>query len=211
LPKGRVDLLKVAVDHFRKIDLVLSGVIDVIGDMNLRYRPANFEGFVRIIINQQLSETVASTIFRRLQNLVQSRQITPEALLSSDPALLKECGLSYRKIEYILGLATYFADDPNFISKLKKMEGDEVLSTLMSIRGIGVWSANIFRMFYLKDLDVFPYGDVSLEKAINLLYGGKFENKKFNPEQLVSSWSPYKSIASLYLWKWLDQGQPNIS
>ena len=211
MPKGRVDLLIVAVDHFRKTDPVLARVIDVIGDINLRYRPVNFEAFVRIIINQQLSNMAASTIFGRLQNLVESRRITPESVLSSDLVSLKECGLSRAKIQYILGLATHFINDPNFISKLRKMKGDEVLAALMSIRGIGVWSANIFRMFYLKDLDVFPYGDVSLKKAITLLYGVEFESKGLAAEQLVFSWSPYRSIASLYLWKWMDQGKPKNS
>lgn len=204
-------MLVQAQKHFKLVDPVLSSVADVLGEIDIRYRPANFEAFVRIIVNQQLSNKAANTIFGRIREFSFNKRLTPEILNQIGCKQLKECGLSKSKIEYILGLASHFMENPNYLSQLKMMNEDEVVKSLTSLRGIGIWSSNIFRLFNLRQQDIFPYGDVSLEKAIYLLYGIKMDKKYRGADELIALWSPYKSIASLYLWEWLDQGQPELS
>ena len=203
-------MLEKAKRHFRDVDPVLGSVVDIIGNIKLRYRPANFESFVRIIVNQQLSNRAAKTIFLRIKTLASPKRVTPESLEKIGYEKLKGCGLSKGKTEYVLDLAGTFKKNPGYITKLKKMDTDEVLESLTSHRGIGIWSADIFRLFNFRQHDVFPQGDASLEKAISLLYGINIDKKYSGIEDLICLWSPYKSFASLYLWEWLDQGQPEL-
>jgi len=204
------NMLEVAQNHLRKVDPIMGSVVEVVGDISLRYRPANFEAFVRIIVNQQLSDKAAGTIFNRIRKLFVNGRISPKKLLELDASQVKSTGLSNAKLTYILEIARHFIEKPNFIKQLRKMDDDRALDVLISLKGIGIWSANIFRMFHLRHADVFPYGDVSLERSILLLYGIEIDRKHRGAEDLISLWAPFRSVASIYLWEWLDQGQPNI-
>ena len=204
-------MLLEAQSYLKGVDPILGSVVDVIGDIKLKGRPANFDAFVRIIVSQQLSNKSANTIFKRVKALFPRKRITPEFLLHLGFDRLKGCGLSKSKTEYVLGLAEHFIKIPNEVSRIRRMEDVDALKTLTSLRGIGTWSASIFLLFNLKKPDIFPYGDVSLEKAISLLYGVKPKKKYTEVEGIISLWSPYRSLASLYLWEWIDRGQPELS
>lgn len=203
--QGKQILLK-ARKHFEIVDPILGKVTKIIGEFELEYKPASFEALVRIIVNQQLSGKAADTIFTRLIQSLPNNNLTPEILLDVGFEKLKRCGLSTAKIGYILGLANYFAESPGFIKELEKMSYNDAFNKLTSFKGFGAWSANIFCMNYLKCFDVFPHGDVSLERAVKLLYG----SDKETTVKRIASWSPYRSIASVYLWRWLDGGQPKV-
>ena len=132
---------------------------------------ANFESLIRIIAGQQLSSAAVRTIYRRLKQKFEDSVITPAMILSSSKEQLLTCGLSKAKARYITLIAQEFAEQPNLIGELRGMSSEEVLTTLQRFKGIGIWSASIFALFYLHHPDVFAWGDVSLKKAVRLLYG----------------------------------------
>ena len=91
------------------------------------------------------------------------------------------------------------------------MEFEQAFSSLLAHKGFGIWSVSIFLLFNLRNADVFPHGDVTIQKAIHQLYGVKIDRKKGGAEDVIAAWSPYCSVASLYLWEWIDNGSPALS
>ena len=87
------------------------------------------------------------------------------------------------------------------------MNVEELIYTLNQFKGIGVWSSNIIALFYVGHMDVFPYGDVTLQKSINKLYQVDYDNL----DSVIEKWSPYKSVASVCLWQWYDSGANNFN
>jgi DNA-3-methyladenine glycosylase II len=191
-----------AVQYLCDADPVLSRVIKVVGTINTTYREPNFEAFVRIVINQQLSDKAASTIYGRIRSSL-GGDVTPKSVVKSNPQNLLKCGISRQKLMSIIGIAEKFLAKPNFLQKLERLGNDEAVQELTSLRGIGVWSASIFLLFCLRRPDIFPEGDVSLEKAINSIY----PNIGVRDEAIIA-WSPHKSTAALHLWAWIDMGMP---
>ena len=96
-------------------------------------------------------------------------------------------------------------NEPTYFENLRQNNEEEILKQLCKIRGIGIWTASIFAMGSLHYDNIFPYGDVTLIKGINIIYG---ENVLI--ENIISNWSPYKSFACRVLWQWVDQGMPNF-
>jgi DNA-3-methyladenine glycosylase II len=117
---------------------------------------------------------------------------------------LRGVGLSSRKVEYLKDLAHKFSSGLISENKLKKLEDDEVVKLLTGIRGIGPWTAEMFLIFGLGRPNVFSVDDMGLRRAMEKLYGN---GKTLHTKELVriaSRWSPYRSVACLYLWKWYD-------
>lgn len=203
-------MINKAKSHLSQSDPIMEKLIFTLDELEISYREPSFESLIRIIINQQLSNKAASTIFGRLHKLYSNKKFTPEDILKTNIDQIRSCGLSNAKTRYIQGIANHLIENPLFIEKLKKMPTEDAYSSLLKLKGLGPWSVNIFLMFNLKQGDVFPYGDVSLHKAIFLLYGKEIDNKNKGAEAIISKWSPYKTIASLYLWHWIDSGQPEV-
>ena len=199
-----------AQDHFTSVDPIMTKLISLYGDVSLRQRNASFEALMRIIVSQQISEKAATTIFNRVSALYTSLPIIPEYILKTSYENLRGCGLSNSKTKYVFNIAEVFTKDPNFLSDLKESESEIAYNSLLNIKGIGDWTANIFLMFYLGDQNIFPYGDTSLIKAVNLLYGENINRRKSEKNKIVEKWSPYKTIASIYLWEWVDGGMPDV-
>ena len=105
--------LVVAKKHLKKSDPVIGKLIDALGNIDLRRRPANFESFVQIIVNQQLSDKAAKTIFGRIKKKGLERALSPNIILNIGPEGLRECGLSAAKTDYVLGIATHFFENPS--------------------------------------------------------------------------------------------------
>jgi DNA-3-methyladenine glycosylase II len=203
------ETLKSAQQHFKNNDPIMGRLVDIIGDIDLRQRPANFDSFVRIIVNQQLSNKSAKTIFFRIIETSGSSPLTPIRIKNLMPEVLRTCGLSESKVGFVRNISDIFLKNPSFLDELSEMSTSAAYSELMKIKGIGTWSANIFLLFSMGKKDIFPYGDATLEKALNLLYGIKLNRRKAEGNALIENWSPFKSVAALYLWKWVDGGMPN--
>ena len=155
-------------------------------------------------------DKAAETIFWRLDNLMNSA-ISPKSILDCDDKNILRCGVSKAKVSYLNFLAIHFSENPSFIRSLIMMNEQEAYMELTALKGIGPWSAEIFLLFYLNKINVFPKGDATLLKAMRLLYGVTSDKKCEKVHKLVNSWSPYKGVAAIYLWNWVDNGMPALS
>ena len=163
------------------------------------------KSLVRSIIFQQLSGRAAETIFNRFMALFpKEKDLNANKILSLDSALMRSVGISGPKVNYIKNIANSFIeksiDYPNF----SKLTDDKIIESLVSIKGVGRWTAQMFLIFTLKRPDVFPEGDLGVRKGFQLFY---------NLEDLPSSelilkqsevWSPYRSFMARYFWKVSD-------
>ncbi len=164
----------------------------------------DFSSLVKIIIGQQLSGAAANTIISRVEGKFASKKLDPNIIGATDSEILRKCGMSNAKIKYVKEIAQLICRQTNFFQKIRKLNDLELIETLCELRGVGVWTASIFAMGQFNRKNIFAYGDVSLNKAIKVIYG-----KDKNVEDVIENWSPYKTVACRILWQWIDNGMPN--
>ena len=162
-----------------------------------------FTSLIKIIIGQQLSGSAAKTIVSRVEDRFNKKTLNPKDIETISNEDLRSCGISNAKISYIKGLSEILLKEPTYFENLKQSNEEEILKQLCEIKGIGLWTASIFAMGSLHYDNIFPYGDATLMKAINIIYG---ENIVI--EKVISNWSPYKSFGCRVLWQWVDKGMP---
>jgi len=185
--------------NFLKKDKDLANVITAVGEIDFHWSDGDyFYILVQSIVHQQLAGSAARSIFNRLITLC--KKITPENILNQDFNDLRSVGLSSKKIEYIQDLANKFSSFPDF----SELPNDEIIDLLTSVKGIGRWTVEMFLIFSLKREDIFSYGDLGLRKAVQKLYALESLPNKKDLDVITTKWKPYRTIAALYLWKWLD-------
>lgn len=161
------------------------------------------------IINQQLSMKAADTIQARLHVLVGAKaRLRPEHLLAVSHEQLRSVGLSNAKSKWLLALSERTASGALSFKALAKMDDERAIETLDALPGVGRWTAEMFLMFALHRLDVFSLGDVGLRNGVNRLYNGGDKLDEAATLEIVARWAPYRSIASWYLWRHLEN-EPN--
>lgn len=198
--------MKKAIEHLRQADPVLAGVIERVGPMKMARTPATFHFVVRSIAFQQLAGKAAKTIFDRLVAAAGNGPVlTPEAILKLRPQRMRKCGLSRQKLSYIRDLAKKTQAGEVDFAKLPRMSDAEVIEHLTRVKGIGVWSAQMFLMFTLRRPDVLPSTDFGIQNAIRQAYGKRKLPKPKHVEKLGRAWHPYCSVACWYLWRSLDK------
>ena len=176
--------------------------------------PGDTDPFVtlcRAIISQQLSGRAASTITERLESLFDSGVLTPEGILATPEETLRSLGLSRQKQASLKDLASKTSDGSLQLAVLSTLSDDEVTRQLTQVRGIGVWTAEMFLIFFLGRLDVFPVGDLGIRKAIQRVYGYKKMPAVSTMHRHARKWAPYRTIASWYLWESYDGLPPTAS
>jgi len=161
--------------------------------------PDAFETLASSIIGQQISSRAAEAIGKRVLALISA--LTPEKVLAASPAALREAGLSAAKVRYIVELARRADDGRLNLAALPQMTDAEVIAALVELPGIGQWTAEMFLIFGLKRPDVLSLGDAGLQRAARMLFG-----EKVDLQQAGDAWRPWRSIASWYLWRTLDEG-----
>ena len=194
-----------ALKYLSVNDSKLAKVINLINPQKKIKKTDNFTALVKIIIGQQLSGSAARTIVSRLDKKLGKEEYHPINILEMTNDDLRSCGLSNAKASYIKGFAQIILENSCYFENLKAIGEKDILNELCKIKGIGIWTASIFAMSSLCYEDIFPYGDVSLNKAIKNLYKDELDQKA-----IVSNWSPYKSYACRVLWQWVDKGMPKI-
>lgn len=193
-----------AVDHLRRADPVLRSVIDRAGPYAICYHPPVFATLARSIVSQQLSGRAAATIWGRLVALVRPRRLTPAAVLALSVDSLRACGLSVQKITSIRDLACRAAAGEVRFRRLTRLEDEQVIRELTPVRGVGVWTAHMFLIFALRRPDVLPTGDLGIRNAITRAYGLAAPPSSAQMEEIAAPWRPWRSAASWYLWRSLD-------
>jgi DNA-3-methyladenine glycosylase II len=195
------ETLKKAYNYLSKDDCLNHFIIkfsDVI-DITERYSVNYAKALADLIIEQQVSFKAAITIKKRFSDLISN--LSNNEILELKLEKLQSVGISYRKAEYIQNVYIYFQESKyDFISASNK----DVITELISIKGIGLWSAQMFLIFVLMRIDIFSPGDLALMNSLKVNYKIDIKNKK-TVESLVNKWSPYKSVASLLLWKSIEE------
>lgn len=157
-----------------------------------------FVSLVGTIIAQQLSSKVARVLMNRLSAHCQ-HEITPEKIRDMLPETMRSMGLSYQKQSYLKSLADCILNRSVIFDNIHEMSNQEVIDMLISIKGIGVWSAEMFLIFSLGREDVFSIGDLGLRNALKKLYDMPDLTHK-DMLKISELWQPYRSIVSHYLW-----------
>jgi DNA-3-methyladenine glycosylase II len=172
----------------------------------LAERPAEHYGaLVRSIVGQQLSTKAARAIYLRLTDRFGGRPPTPAEVLAEDPEELRAAaGLSRAKVAFLRSLAEHVIDGSLELERLDELSDDAVIAELVAVKGLGVWTAHMFLIFHLERPDVLPVGDLGVRRAIMNAYGLSELPAPAQMEELAEPWRPYRSVASLYLWRSLD-------
>jgi len=195
--------MRKAVNHLKKCDPVLAAIIERVGPCRMEYGPPEFHSLAEAIIYQQLNGKAAVTIFKRFTDLA-GDPVTPEGILKLSDEQLRGVGLSKQKSAYVKDLAAKTRAGLLDFSRLIELPDDEVIKHLTQVKGVGVWTAQMFLMFTLKRPDVLPTGDYGVQAAIKKAYGKRKMPKPKDMEKIARAWSPYRSIACWYLWRSLD-------
>jgi DNA-3-methyladenine glycosylase II len=200
--------MKHAVQHLRKSDPVLSAIIQRVGDYGIQFREPDFETLVRSIVYQQLSGRVAKVIMDRLVAAL-GGEVTPAKILALRPGRMRKLGLSTQKTAYIRDLARHTRDGKLVFSELPELTDQEVIERLTQVKGIGVWTAQMFLMFALRRHDILPTGDLGVRNAIRKAYNLSELPTPAEMEEIARNWRPWCSVASWYLWRSLE-GQADL-
>jgi DNA-3-methyladenine glycosylase II len=195
--------MKEAIQHLKRQDPVLSGIIDRVGDYGIEFRDPNFETLVKSIVYQQLSGRVASVIFGRVVKAAGGK-LTPESILKLRPGRMRALGLSGQKTAYIRDLARHTRDGRVDFEKLLDLSDEAVIERLTEVKGVGVWTAHMFLIFALRRTDILPLGDLGIRAAIRKAYGFAELPEAAEMEALAARWRPYCTVASWYLWRSLE-------
>lgn len=186
-------------------DPVLAAVIRKHGPCGLAaaQRADHFSALVRAITGQQLSTKAAATIYARLVALMPDG-VTPESLSSLSDDQLRAVGMSRQKGAYFRDLCGRTLSGALPLDALETMSDDEVIAALTEVKGIGRWSAQMFLMFRLHRPDVLPVGDLGIVNAVKNVYGLRKTPTADRIRKIGEPWRPYRSVASWYLWRSLD-------
>ena len=218
-----------ALNHLKKSDPVMRAIIERIGSCRMQYGPPEFLSLAESIVYQQLNGKAAATIFQRFADLA-GEPLTPEGVLRLTDEQMRSAGLSKQKSGYLKDLATKTAAGVLDFSRLAELPDDEVIEHLKQVKGIGVWTAQMFLMFTLKRENILPTGDFGIrmamfrhyldvkkskavkkssarKKSASIKKPPKIKIKLPSPEQMekiAKCWEPYRSVACWYLWQSID-------
>lgn len=195
--------MKKAIDHLKRADPVLGGIIQRIGPYRIGYHEPSFRVVVRSIISQQLSTKAAATINRRLDEAL-GGTVTPEAILRLRPERMKSFGVSPQKQAYLRDLAQHARSGALDFDALPRLADQDVIAALTAVKGIGVWTAHMFLIFALRRPDVLPVGDLGIRNAIRRAYALEAPPAPARIEEIGRPWRPFASVASWYLWRSLE-------
>jgi DNA-3-methyladenine glycosylase II len=208
-PKG-------AVDELRAADPVMADLIDRFGDPDdvraaRGRRPGDAYGaLVRAIVGQQLSTKAAKSIFERLVDYFGGHTPAPSQLLEADPEEMRAAaGLSRAKVGFLRDLAEHVEDGELQLDQLAELTDAEVADQLIAVKGLGPWTVHMFLIFHLGRRDVLPVGDLGIRRAVQILHGLDELPTAAELERIAEPWRPHRSLASLYLWRSLDN-EPNV-
>ncbi len=186
--------------HLDKVDPTMSELVRRIGRCTLSPSGEPFAVLIRAIIAQLISTKAAATINARVETAADGK-LTPEAILALGEQGLRSCGVSATKAQAMLDLATRTLDHRTPLHQLAEMSDEQVFSCLTAIRGIGIWTAEMFMIFCLGRLDVLPVGDLGLRAGVQDLYHLETLPSARVLRELAEPWQPYRSIATWYVWR----------
>ena len=187
-----------AVEYLRAKDKKLARAIDEFGHIDREMDGSVFESVVKSIIGQQISTAAAKTVIARMKDALGS--ISAEALSGVSVEELQAFGTTFRKAEYIRGFVDSVVDGEFDLNALDAMDDDEAIAYLSSIKGIGRWTAEMILLFSMNRMDIFAFDDLGIQRGLRAIYHHKeIDRDRF--ERYRRRFSPYGSVASLYIWE----------
>lgn len=185
------------IEYLKRKDKKLGRVIDYIGYINREVDPDLFSSIVHNIIGQQISTKAQNTIWNRMkEELV---EINADTILNTDVSKIQQFGITFRKTDYIMDFARKIKSGEFDLNSISKKSNEELILELTSLKGIGVWTAEMIMLFCLQRPNVFSYGDLAILRGIRMVYHHKVvDRERF--ERYRKRFSPYCSVASLYFW-----------
>jgi len=188
--------------HLRKTDPIMREVIRRAGPFRLSLRHDRFHALAHAIVSQQISGKAALSIWNKLKTVADP--LTAERLCQFSAEELRPAGLSRQKASYLLDLAIHVREGRLNLNRMGRLSDEAVIESLIAVKGIGVWTAQMFLIFSLGRLDVLPHGDLGVRMAIQKLYElDELPNREIC-HRIAEPWRPYASIAAWYCWRSLD-------
>lgn len=185
------------IEHLKRKDPLLGAAIEEIGHIEREVIPDLFEALVNSIIGQQISMKAQATVWERFLRAFDP--VVPEHIATVPVDELQTCGITMKKAGYISQIACSITDGSLDLQELGELPDDEVCKRLSRINGIGVWTAEMLMMFSMQRTDILSWGDLAIQKGLRMLY----HHRKITPQlfrKYRNRYSPYGSVASLYLW-----------
>lgn len=197
-----------AVAYLARRDKRLGEVMARLGPLQREVMPDLFAALVHAIVGQQVSMTVQRTLWQRLCAALGA--VTPAGVLAETAEKLRALGLSGRKVEYIREAAQAVRDGRLDVDALREMDDAAVCAALVGLRGVGLWTAEMLLLFSLQRQDVFSYDDLAIRRGLRMLYRHRrIDRERF--ERYRRRFSPFGSVASLYLWAVASGALPELS
>jgi DNA-3-methyladenine glycosylase II len=196
------DYWEEACKHLGKKDRVMKRLIPQFGDVRLETRGDAFTTLARSIVGQQISVKAAQSVWDKFEML--PRKMTPANVLKLKVDDMRACGLSARKVEYLVDLAIHFDTQAVHVNAWKHMADELIIEELVAIRGIGRWTAEMFLIFHLMRPNVLPLDDVGLITGISQNYFSGDPVSRSDAREVAVAWAPYCSVATWYIWRSLD-------
>ena len=191
--------LQLAVEALRLADpQSIPAMLNICGAVPLRRSEPGFEGLASIIISQQVSVASANAIFARLKAAFSP--LTSEAIYRADDADIRACGLSTPKINALRALATAVDSAKLDLARLANLSASDAHNTLVALKGIGPWTADIFLMFCLGHPDAWPAGDIALQEAAKMILKLDTRPDARALERIGERWRPHRAVAARILW-----------
>ena len=188
---------KKEMEYLKSRDRRLGEVIDSIGRIRWTVEPDLFSAIVQNIVSQQISGSAAASILARIEETL--GEITPKTVAKTDVQVFRNCGTSLRKTEYIKDFAAKVISGDLDLTAVAKLPDAEVIAALTSLRGIGVWTAEMLLLFTLQRPDILSYGDLGIHRGMRMVYRHRKITKALF-EKYRRRLSPCGSVASLYFW-----------
>lgn len=187
------------ISYLKSKDVRLAEVIDKLGFVEREVDTDLFSAVVHHIIGQQISTKAQATIWQRMQDAL--GQVNAETILSAGVSNLQALGISFRKAEYISDFARKVHTGEFDIEAVGQMSDADAISALSSLKGIGVWTAEMILLFCMQRPDIFSYDDLAIQRGLRMVYHHRrIDRKLFEKYRRRFRFSPYCSVASLYLW-----------
>lgn len=185
------------ISYLKNKDKKLAEVIEKVGLIERETDPELFSALVHHIVGQQISTKAQATIWERIKKSLGA--VTPETILNASVDEIRSFGISLRKVEYIKDFAEKVHTGEFDIEAAEKMEDDELIKYLTTLKGVGVWTAEMILLFCLQRPNVFSFDDLAIQRGLRMVYHHrKIDRKLF--DKYKRRFTPYCSVASLYLW-----------
>ncbi len=186
------------IEYLKKRDKKLGAAIDQIGMIKRDVLLEPFKSIISSVVGQQISNKAADTVNARLLNLL--GEINPQNIMNASIEDIQKCGMSNRKVEYIKGIAEAAINKTIDFDNLYKLSDEEIIKQLTSLYGVGVWTAEMLLIFSLGRMDVLSFKDLAIIRGMKRLYNLEKVTKE-DFKKYRKRYSPYGSVASLYLWE----------